>query len=104
MKHDVEMNAMRKDRDILRDKCQETNQIDISKMKEVIRENNQLKIKLRSVLEENEEVRERVDHAETQNNSIVRNHSKVTSDFSTKISILEVRHFEKLQFFTEMCN
>jgi hypothetical protein len=91
VKHEVEMNAMRKDRDSLREKLQETNQVEISKMKEVIRENNQLKIKLKSMMEENEEIREKVEYAETQNNSLIRNQAKVLSEFTTKISILEVR-------------
>jgi len=91
VKHDVEMNALRKDRDILREKLQETNKVEISKMKEVIRENNQLKIKLKSLMEENDEIREKLEHSETQNNSLIRNHSRVLSEFTTKISILEVR-------------
>jgi hypothetical protein len=90
LKHDVEMNAMRKDREILREKLQQTNQVEINKIKEVMRENTQLKIKLKSMMEENDELREKIEHSETQNNSLIRNHSKVISEFTTKISILEV--------------
>jgi hypothetical protein len=89
MKQEIELNAMRKDRDMLREKLQETNQVEIGKMKEVIRENNQFKIKVKALMEENDELREKIEHIEAQNNSLVRNHSKVLSDFTSKISILE---------------
>jgi hypothetical protein len=90
MKHEVELNTLRKDRDILREKLQENNQMEINRIKEVIRENNQLRIKVKSLIEENDELREKLEHTETQNNSLVRNHSKALSDFTTKISVLEV--------------
>lgn len=64
--------------------------MEINKIKEVVRENNQFKIKLKSLMEENDELREKIEHTESQNNSLIRNHSKVLSDFTTKISILEV--------------
>lgn len=89
MKQEIELSAMRKDRDMLREKLQETNQVEIGRMKEVIRENNQYKIKVKALLEENDELREKIEHIEAQNNSLVRNHSKVLSDFTSKISILE---------------
>ena len=90
MKHEIEMSAMRKDRNILREKLQENNQVEVCKMKEVIRENSQLKIKLKALMDENDELRETIEHTETQNNSLIRNHSKLLSDYTTKISILEV--------------
>ena len=97
MKHEVELNTLRKDRDILREKLQENNQMEINRIKEVIRENNQLRIKVKSLIEENDELREKLEHTETQNNSLVRNHSKSLSDFTTKISVLEVSWFHYLR-------
>jgi hypothetical protein len=90
MKHEIELNAIRKDRDSLRLKLQETNQAEINRVKEVVRENNQLKIKVKSLLEENEELREKLEHSEMHNNLLIRNHSKSLSDYATKISVLEV--------------
>lgn len=90
LKQEIEMNAVRKERDTLRVKLQESNQSDISKIKDVIRENNQLKIKVRSLIEENDEVRTKIDQLEVHNNSLVRNQSKLVSEYSTKISVLEV--------------
>lgn len=90
LKQEIELNALRKDRDLLRQKLQENNQAEALKIKEVIRENNQFKIKIKSLVEENEELRERLDHIESHNNSLIRNHSKLISDLSTKISVLEV--------------
>lgn len=90
MKNEIELTAMRKDRDTLRQKLQETNQVEINKVKDIIRENNQFKIKIKSLLEENDELREKLEHDESHNNALVRNHSKVLSDYTTKISILEV--------------
>jgi len=93
MKNEIELSAMRKDRDILRQKLQETNQVELNKVKDIIRENNQFKIKVKSLLEENDELREKLEHNESHNNAMVRNHSKILSDYSTKISILEVYLF-----------
>ena len=90
LKHEVELSTIRKDRDLLREKLQENNHIEISRIKEVIRENNQLRIRVKSLIDENDEIREKVEHTEAQNNSLVRNHSKVLSEFTTKISVLEV--------------
>lgn len=90
LKHEIELNSMRKDRDLLRQKLQENNQSEAVKIKEVIRENNQLKIKCKSLIEENEELREKIEHVESHNNSLMRNHSKTMSDYTTKISVLEV--------------
>ena len=90
MKHEAELNAIRQDRDILRMKIQESNQADIVKIKEVLKENNQLKIRVNSLADENEELREKLEQIDSQNNSHVRNHSKIISDHTTKISILEV--------------
>ncbi|CAF0714870.1 unnamed protein product [Brachionus calyciflorus] len=89
LKQEIELNALRKDRDILRQKLQENNQAEALKIKEVIRENNQHKIKIKSLVEENEELREKIEHIESHNNSLMRNHSKLISDLSTKISVLE---------------
>jgi hypothetical protein len=90
LKHEVELNTMRKDRDALREKLQETNHAEISRIKEVIRENNQYKVKVKALIDENDELREKIEHTETQNNALIRNHSKSVSDYTTKISILEV--------------
>lgn len=90
LKQEIELSTLRKDRDILRQKLQENNQAEAIKIKEVVRENNQYKIKISSLVEENEELREKIDHIETHNNSFMRNHSKLISDLSTKISVLEV--------------
>ena len=90
MKHDIELNAIRKERDTLRLKLQEHNNSEANKIKDVIRENNQLKIKLKSLIEENDEIRQKIDHLESHNSSLVRNQSKSTSDYTTKISVLEV--------------
>ncbi len=92
IKHELELNAMRKDRDSLRLKLQEINQAEINRVKEVVRENNQLKIKVKSLLEENEELRENLEHSEMHNNLLIRNHSKSLSDYTTKISVLEVSY------------
>lgn len=94
MKNEIELSAMRKDRDCLRQKLQETNHAELCKVKEVIRENNQFKIKVKSLLEENEELREKLEHNETHNSALSRNHAKILSDYSTKISILEVKFLE----------
>ncbi len=91
LKHEVELNALRKDRDSLRLKLQETNHAELNRVKEVIRENNQLKIKVKSLIEENEEIREKLEHSELHNNLLVRNQSKSLSDYETKISVLEVK-------------
>ena len=89
LKHDIELNAIRKERDMLRLKLQENNQSEISKIKDVIRENSQLKIKVKSLMEENDELREKIEHLEMHNNSLVRNHSKLVSEFTSKVSVLE---------------
>ncbi len=89
MKYEIELGGMRKDRDSLRSKLQETNQTEVNKVKDIIRENNQFKIKIKSLLEENDELREKLEHDETHNNALLRNHSKIVSDLTTKISILE---------------
>jgi hypothetical protein len=90
LKHDIELNAIRKERDTLRQKLQENNQSEMNKIKDVIRENNQLKIKVKGLLDENDELREKLDHLDSHNNSLVRNQSKTVTDYSTKISALEV--------------
>ena len=90
LKHEVELNTIRKDRDLLREKLQENNHTEINRIKEVIRENNQLRIKVKSLIEENEEIREKIEHLETHNNALIRNHSKALSDYTTKVSVLEV--------------
>jgi hypothetical protein len=90
MKHEIELSAIKKDRDMLRVKLQENNQSEVAKIKDVIRENNQLKIKVRSLIEENEETREKINNLETHNNALVRNQSKIVSDYTTKIAMLEV--------------
>lgn len=91
LKQDIELGAIRKERDSLRAKLQENNQSDINKIKEVIRENNQFRIKVKSLIEENEELREKLEHVESHNSLLIRNHSKVLSDQTTKISVLEVK-------------
>lgn len=91
LKQEIELNAIRKDRDILRQKLQENNQAETLKIKEVIRENNQFRIKIKSLVDENEELREKLSHTESHNNSLVRSHSKLISDLSTKLSVLEVQ-------------
>jgi hypothetical protein len=93
LKHEVELSAIKKDRDVLRKKMQETNHSEIGRIKELIRENNQLKVKVNALSEENDEVREKLERAETNNNALTRNHSKSMSDYSTKISVLEVSPF-----------
>lgn len=90
LKQEVELNVIRQERDTLRVKLQENNQADINKIKEVLRENNQLKIKVKALIEENEELREKVERAESHNNLLVRNQSKALSDYSTRVSVLEV--------------
>ena len=90
LKNEVELNTIRKDRDMLRQKIQESNQDDMNKMKEVIRDNNQLRIKSKALIEENEELRQKIDHLETHNNSLIRNHSKAVTEYTTKVSVLEV--------------
>ena len=44
---------------------------------------------MNTLLEENDELREKLEHDETHNNALIRNHSKIVSDLTTKISILE---------------
>jgi hypothetical protein len=90
LKHQVELSAIKKDRDVLRQKMQETNHAEINRIKELIRENNQLKVKVNALSEENDEVREKLAYAESNNNALTRSHSKSVSDYSTKISVLEV--------------
>jgi hypothetical protein len=90
VKHDIELTALKRDRDSLRLKLQENNQSEIAKIKDVIRENNQYKIKVKSLIEENEELREKIDNLETHNNALIRNQSKIVSDYTTKIAMLEV--------------
>jgi uncharacterized protein (DUF3084 family) len=90
MKHDVELSVIRKDREMLRLKLQESNQSEMAKIKEVLRENNQYKIKVKSLLEENDELREKLEHLETHNNALIRNQSKIVSEYSTKVSMLDV--------------
>jgi hypothetical protein len=90
LKQEIELNAIRKERDTLRAKLQENNQSEINKIREVIRENNQLRIRVKALIEENEEIRAKTDHMESHNNLLTRNQSKSLSDYSTKISILEV--------------
>lgn len=84
------LNAMRKDRDMIRLKLQENNHVEANKIKEILKENGGLKIKLKALIEENEELREKLEHHESHQNSIVRNNSKVVSDLTAKISMLEV--------------
>ena len=93
LKHEVELSTIRKDRDVLREKVQENNHTEINRIKEVIRENNQLRIKVKSLIEENDEIREKIEHIEAHNSSLVRNHSKALSDYTTKVSVLEVIHY-----------
>lgn len=90
IKHDIELGMIRRERDSLRSKLQESNQADINKIKDAIRENNQLKIKVTSFSEENEELREKLERAESQNSVLLRSHSKALSEYSTRISVLEV--------------
>lgn len=90
VKQELELNVIRRERDSLRAKLQESNQSDINKIKEALRENNQLKIRVKALIEENEELREKVERAESHNNLLVRNHSKSLSDYTTRISVLEV--------------
>lgn len=91
LKQDIELNILRRERDLLNAKLQENNQADIDKIREALRENNQLSIKVKALVEENEEIREKLERAESQNNMITRNHSKTLSEYSTKISVLEVK-------------
>lgn len=91
LKQDIELNILRRERDLLNSKLQENNQTDIDKIREALRENNQLSIKVKALIEENEEIREKLERAESQNNMITRNHSKTLSEYSTKISVLEVK-------------
>lgn len=92
IKHDIELGMIRRERDSLRSKLQESNQADINKIKDAIRENNQLKIKVTAFSEENEELREKLERAESQNSILVRSHSKALSEYSTRISLLEVHY------------
>lgn len=89
-KQDIELNMIRQERDSLRLKLQENNQGEINKIKEAMRENNQLKIRVKALNEENEELREKLDRAESNNNLLMRNHSKLLTENSTKHSVLEV--------------
>lgn len=66
------------------------NMVEINRMKEVVRESNQLKVKVRTFIEENDELREKIEHIDSQNASLIRNHSKALSEYTTKIAILEV--------------
>jgi septal ring factor EnvC (AmiA/AmiB activator) len=91
MRYESELATLRNDRDKLREKIQESNQGEINKIKEVIRENNQLRLKMNSFIEENEELREQLEHSQTHNNSLILNHSKEFAQFTTKLSILQVR-------------
>lgn len=92
-KHDMELGVLRRERDTLRAKLQETNQAEINKIKEALRENNQLRVRVKALIEENDELREKIERAESHNNLLVRNHSKALSDFSSRISVLEVHIF-----------
>lgn len=95
-KQDIELNMIRQERDSLRLKLQENNQGEINKIKEAMRENNQLKIRVKALNEENEELREKLDRAESNNNLLMRNHSKFLTENSTKHSVLEVVFFVNL--------
>ena len=86
---------MRKDRDLIRVKLQEHNHAEATKIKEILKENGGLKVKLKALIEENEELREKFEHHESHQNSIVRNNSKVVSDLTAKISMLEVNFTKK---------
>lgn len=84
------VNAIRKDRDIIRQKLQETNQNEANKIKEVLKENNHFKIKVKSLLEENDELREKLEQKESHQNALMRSNSKALSEYSAKIAALEV--------------
>lgn len=84
------LNAMRKDRDMMRQKLQEINHVEANKIKEVLKENNNMKVKLKALIEENDELRQKLEHAEVHQSSLIRNNSKVSSDLTAKISLLEV--------------
>lgn len=89
LKYELEVNAIRKDRDIMRQKLQESNLIEAGKLKEISKENANLRIKLKALNEENDELREKIEHQETHQNSLIRNQTKTLSDLNTKISALE---------------
>jgi chromosome segregation ATPase len=83
------VSAIRKDRDIMRQKLQENNFTEASKLKEISKENANLRIKLKALNEENDELREKLEHQESHQNSLVRNQTKTVSDLNTKLSASE---------------
>jgi hypothetical protein len=81
---------MRKDRDMIRLKLQEFNHSEANKLKDILKESSGLKVKLKALIEENEDLREKIEHNEGHQNAIVRNNSKIVSDLTAKISMIEV--------------
>ena len=49
-----------------------------------------MKVRVKALIEENEELRQKLELTESHQNSLQRNNAKATSDYTTKISILEV--------------
>ena len=60
----------------------------------MLKENNHFKIKVKSLLEENEELREKLEQRESHQNALIRSHSKALSEYSAKIAALEVFIFQ----------
>lgn len=55
----------------------------------MLKDNNHFKIKVKSLLEENEELREKLEQRESHQNALIRSNSKALSEYSAKIAALE---------------
>ena len=89
LKHDMETKAMRKERDALRARLQQSNDADVSRIKEVMRESQMLKTRVKALLDENDELRERLERAEAHTSSLTRQHARSLADLSSKVASLE---------------